>query len=240
MNLNKSEVIAMWSGPRNVSTALMYSFNQREDTQVYDEPFFGFFLKHTGVWRPSREEVLETMELDLSSIFDQFDSEKNKDFLFLKNMANHVEGMDLNKLQSFKNIILVRHPLKVLKSYSKHIESPSALDLGYYHQTKILDFLKSKGLPSLIVNSDDVCEFPEKQLRRICAYLEIEFSQSMLSWEKGPIPEDGCWAKYWYHNVHQSEGFSASSSKPQSLKPELNEIYNESLNYYQKILNDYE
>lgn len=230
----------MWSGPRNISTAMMYSFNQRMDTQVLDEPFFGYFLKKTGVWRPSRKEVLESMELSFEVILDDimgFDKMPN---LFLKNMANHIEGLNLNEIDSFANIILVRDPLKVLNSYSKHIETPTQLDLGYSHQIKIIDHLKKRGKEFLVVNSDDVCDFPKIQLQRICDFLDIQFTHDMLQWEAGPVKEDGIWAKYWYHNVHKSTGFAATKTSSIELPLELTKVYRESLDYYHKILNHHE
>lgn len=240
MENKKPKIIAMWSGPRNISTAMMYSFKQRLDTKVLDEPFFGYFLKMTGVWRPSREEVLKSMDLSSENILKQvnhFDEGRN---LFLKNMSNHIEGIDLKEIEAFQNIILLRHPLKVLNSFSKHIDLPTQMDLGYQHQIKIIDYLQSQGQDFLIVNSDDVCDFPRQQLLRICKFLKIDFIEDMLSWQAGPIPEDGIWAKYWYHNVHKSTGFAATNSKPIELAKELNEIYDESLDYYHKILKYHE
>ncbi len=230
----------MWSGPRNISTAMMYSFDQRQDTQVLDEPFFGCFLEKTGLWRPSREEVLKNMELSPSKVLKEisaFDSSPN---LFLKNMANHIEVIDLKEIESFKNIILLRDPKKVLNSFSKHIEIPSQVDLGYIHQIKIIEHLDKKGLPFIIINSDDVCDFPENELQKICDYLEIDFDGNMLKWKAGPIKEDGVWAKYWYHNVHKSTGFSPTKNTNIVLKKELKEIYEEANIHYTKIVNYHE
>lgn len=230
----------MWSGPRNISTAMLYSFKQRQDTAVFDEPFFGCFLKKTGVWRPSREEVLQSMELDPDKVFKRINSFDEKPNVFLKNMANHMEGLNFEKIMNWKNIILLRHPLKVLNSYTKHIESPSTLDLAYLHQLKIIDFLQERGREFLIVNSDKICESPKTELQKICKFLELGFSEDMLSWEKGPIKEDGVWAKYWYHNVHNSTGFSKKTSPIKELNENLKEIYEESLNHYHQIIKQHE
>lgn len=215
----------------------MYSFAQRTDCQVLDEPLFGYFLKETGVWRPSREEVLKTWPTKAQSILEGFSQKREKPLLMLKNMANHVEGLDLAVTLPFTNVILTRHPAKVLSSYTQKVNSPTALDLGYQHQLKIIEFLKAKGQAFWVVDSDAIIRESEKTLKRLCLFLAIHFEPSMLQWPAGPRPEDGPWAKYWYHGVHQSTGFS------QSLKPindykiptHLKDLYQRSLVAYQKI-----
>lgn len=230
------KIFAFWSGPRNVSTAMMYSFAQRSDTQVLDEPFFAYFLKQTGVWRPSREEALDKMETSLAPILESILQPVRSKHLFLKNMSNHMEGVDFESLLNYQNVILTREPRKVLSSYTAHIEKPSHLDLGYEHQLKIVEYLKSKNRPCLIVNSDDVCNQPEMELKRICEYLQIEFHDSMLQWEAGPREEDGVWAKYWYHNVHKSTGFRANLKKDYEIPRGLEQLLEESTELYHKIL----
>ncbi len=235
-NTKLVRTIAVWSGPRNVSTALMYSFRQRQDTEVLDEPLFGHFLKHTGVWRPSRDEVLQTMETDAEILFNNFHKSVNKPNLFLKNMANHIEGLSYEILMNYKNIILIRHPAKVLSSYTRQMESPTELDLGYRHQLQILDFLTEKGLPIYVLDSDVVLENPERALQALCKYLEMDFDPAMLRWPAGAKPEDGIWAKYWYTNVHASTGFQkAGETKKYQVPPDLNKLLTSSIELYHKI-----
>lgn len=236
MSKSKPKILAFWSGPRNVSTAMMYSFAQRKDCTVLDEPYFGNFLKTTGVWRPSREEVLQQMKTSGKAVHEKVIEFEENEILFLKNMANHTVGLDLTYLEKYKNVILTRDPLKVLASYSKHIEKPTALDLGYAHQLEILEYAERNDLPMLVVNSDDVCERPEHELQRICSHLEIPFDTVMLHWEAGARQEDGVWAKYWYENVHKSTGFKSNGGKQYSLPSGLEKIYEESLELYQKII----
>ena len=238
--MTKPRTLAFWSGPRNVSTALMYSFAQRSDTRVLDEPFFGAFLKTTGVWRPSREEVLQTMETSMDAVFSSLENEDPNQYLFLKNMANHTEGMDLQKILSYKNVILTRDPKKVITSYTEHIDHPTLLDLGYQHQLKIIEFLRNNKQPVLVVDSDEICKDPEQQLKRICKFLEISFDRSMLSWEAGARKEDGVWAKYWYKNVHSSKGFRLSTEKEYSVRKAFIPLYRESLELYNQIRTYYE
>ena len=124
--------IALWSGPRNISTAMMYSFANRKDTRVVDEPLFGYFLKHTNLWRPSKDEVLSTMEQDPKKILSELTNPKqDQAVFFMKHMANHLIDLDWSFLKGFSNIILTRHPKDVILSYSKHIKNPSMLDLCF-------------------------------------------------------------------------------------------------------------
>ncbi len=229
-------VLAFWSGPRNVSTALMYSFAQRTDCHVMDEPLFGHFLKFTGVARPSRKEVLQMMPTDAEAILKSFSAPSEQPFVMLKNMANHLEGLDFNILQDFKNVILTRHPAKVIHSYTKNVAQPTELDLCYFHQSKIVQFLKEKQQPFYILDSDDLIENPEEKLREVCVFLEIPFDEKMLRWEAGPRSEDGVWAKYWYENVHRSTGFSQpKKDKEYPIPGHLKMLYETSLNYYKKL-----
>lgn len=216
--------IALWSGPRNVSTALMYSFANREAVKVFDEPFFGYFLAHTGVDRPSRVEVLETMETDFDRVEQPILALAKSQKLFLKNMANHLEGRSFDHLLKYRNVILVRRPDAVLSSYRQHIEEPTLLDLCYQHQVEILDFLDANRSPYFILDSDDIKSNPEKELRILCRFLGLPFSDRMLSWPAGPRKEDGVWAKYWYHNVHGSTGFIPFEDKIYQVPERLSSL----------------
>lgn len=230
------EILAFWSGPRNVSTALMYSFAQRRDCMVLDEPLFGYFLKHTGVWRPSRDEALAIMNTDAPEILAGIQKPSDKPLLMVKNIANHIEGLPLEELLNYKNVILTRHPAKVLSSYTKQVAQPTPLDLGYVHQLKILRFLQEQKQPVWVVDSDQVIENSRTTLEQLCRALQIPFEENMLHWEAGPRPEDGIWAKYWYHSVHQSTGFALPDpNKTYEVPERLQELYEDSLNLYQKI-----
>ncbi len=229
-------IIALWSGPRNVSTALMYSFAQRRDTKVLDEPLFGHFLKHTGVWRPSREEALATMESRAEVLLTQFSQPADRSFLFLKNMANHLEGLPMDISLNYRNVILTRHPAKVLSSYVQQVENPTELDLCYRHQLELLDYLVQNQQTFFVMDSDQLLQNPESMLRDMCSGLKVPFDQAMLSWPAEPRPEDGIWAKYWYANVHKSTGFhKPDTHKEYTVPGHLQELLSSSLEYYQKI-----
>ncbi len=228
--------IALWSGPRNVSTALMYSFANRNDCRVIDEPLFGYFLKQTNVWRPSRDETLEVMETNPEIVLRDMMIPDGKEFVFSKNMANHLEGLDINILARFRNVILTREPAAVLGSYRKKMQKPTALDLCYSHQLIILEYLRAHGLPFLVINSDHLRNDPERELRYLCDFLGIDFLESMLSWSAGSRDEDGVWAKYWYHHVHKSTGFAPAPQAIEPVPPEFMKLHQASTALYQQII----
>jgi hypothetical protein len=185
----------------------MYSFAQRRDMSVMDEPLFGHFLQHTGVARPSREAVLATMPLDRPAILAQFERPQ-KPHLFLKHMANHTEGWDeIADFTQHKQVLLTREPSRVLASYQQHIDRPTRLDLCYDHQWRWLNQCQAQGLPVLVVDSDALVTDPESQLKRLCDFLDLPWDANMLHWEPGPRAEDGVWAQYWYQRVHASAGW---------------------------------
>lgn len=211
--------IAIWSGPRNVSTALMYSFANRPDTVVVDEPLFGAFLHQTGVARPSREEALAAMSTNAQTVLQGLLAPQAAPVHMAKHMANHLEVLPLDAVRAFSNVILTRHPAAVIASYTKNIAAPTMLDLAYAHQVKLLQYLQANQLPVVVIDSDQLRKHPREALTALCKAVEIPFQPQMLRWPAGPRPEDGVWAKYWYANVHKSTGFAPY--KPQ--RPEVSE-----------------
>ncbi len=228
--------IALWSGPRNISTALMYSFANRSDTAVVDEPLFGYFLKQTGVWRPSREEVLATMETDPEKIINSLlEPSTDMPVYFMKHMANQLIDLNLAFLDCFKNVILIRDPKDVLLSYSKQMEEPTLLDTAYKMQAELIEHFDKVGTPFVVLNAKNVLLNPEGQIRALCDKLNIDFQSSMLNWDAGPREEDGVWAKYWYDSVHKSIGFGSYREKDEELPSSLTPLYEECMEYYGKL-----
>ena len=228
--------IALWSGPRNVSTALMYSFAQRSDMRVLDEPLFGWFLQHTGVDRPSRVEALAAMETDAAVVFrEQLLGPCDRPALFMKHMANHMVGLDYAQLEGFQNVILTRQPADVITSYIKNVETPTLLDLAYQQQAEILNYLQSRQLPVVVVDSRQVLQGPEATLKALCKALDSPWESAMLQWEPGARPEDGVWAKYWYHNVHKSSGFAPWKPKNEPVPSRLQPLLQACQPYYEQL-----
>jgi hypothetical protein len=229
--------IALWSGPRNISTALMYSFAQRIDTRVFDEPLYGYFLKHTGVARPDREETMQLMDCNASSVIESvFNSGHKPPITFTKNIACHLIDLDWNFLLDCKNVILIREPEPVLNSYTKQIKSPTILDLAYEIQHEVFDFLANHQLPALVVDSKSILQNPELALKALCDALEIPMDKNMLQWTAGARSEDGPWAKYWYDSVHRSTGFESYQPKNIQLPVSLQPLADQCREHYDYLL----
>jgi len=221
--------INMWSGPRNISTALMYSFAQREDTTVYDEPLYAHYLSKTKAkeYHPGADEVIADQENDGNKVIDMILANHPTRISFFKHMTHQLIQLDLSFLHDVVNVILTRNPYEMIASFSNQIEHPTLQDVGYAAHIKLLQYLRSNHLPVIVLDGKSVLLNPQKVLSELCEKINIPFENAMLSWEAGARPEDGIWAKHWYHNVHLSTGFSKYTPKdidfPDRLRPLLDE-----------------
>jgi hypothetical protein len=222
--------IALWSGPRNISTALMYSFAQRQDTKVFDEPLYAYYLNNTDAmaYHPGADAIMASMESDGDKVVDMMLNNSEKPVLFFKNMTHHLlPSLDKEFMKSMVNVILTRDPSEMLPSFAEVIDHPSMRDVGYKMHIDILEQLQKMEVPVVVVDSKSILLNPEKQLKKICNVIGIPFDPAMLKWQKGPILEDGVWAKYWYKNIHNSTSFAPYKPKtapfPEKLKPLLAE-----------------
>jgi hypothetical protein len=230
-------IINLLSGPRNVSTALMYSFAQRKDTIVMDEPFYGFYLLYTGEKHPGREEVIESTENDPNKIFQQIElNAHKKEIVFVKNMGHHLQGFDFTPILHYQNIFLIRDPAQMLVSYAKIRALPTLNDIGLKFQFEVFKWLQSTGKQPLVLDGDELRKNPSLVLSQLCHKLGISFTESMLSWPAGPLAEDGIWAKYWYTNVHKSSCFLPPDKPTNAIPDALQPVYMEALKYYQLLL----
>jgi hypothetical protein len=235
-NNNKPMVIHLISGPRNISTALMYSFAQRPDTKVLDEPFYGFYLQHTGLNHPGRDEIINSMESDPEKVFKLIaQAGQEKEHVFIKNMGHHLQGFDLEQIKEHRNVFLIREPGEMLISYAKVRELPTLDDIGLKHQQEIFSWLETEGCNPVVVDGDDIRKNPAKVISALCQELGIPFTEAMLTWPAGARAEDGIWAKYWYRNVHQSTGFVPPGENISEVPAHLLEVYKSAIPYY-KIL----
>lgn len=228
--------ISVWSGPRNVSTALMYSFAQRPDTAVVDEPLYGHYLKTTGAQHPGRDELLSVLETDSDKIISEtILGYEGKPVFFIKNMAHHLTGLDDAFLEKLTNLLLIRDPREMLPSLVNQIPCPVLRDTGLDQQLALFKNLVAADKPTFIFDSKDLLLNPEGMLKEFCRFVGIPFYQEMLRWRPGPRPEDGAWAPYWYHNVHQSTGFAKYEPKDEKMRPDLQPLMDESVAIYEEL-----
>jgi len=230
--------ISLWSGPRNISTAMMYSFAQRKDTKVFDEPLYGYYLKNSKAkeYHPGAEEIINTMETDGSKVVDMMLTNRDQQVLFFKNMTHHLlPGLDRSFLKKLVNVILTRDPLEMLPSYAEVVETPTLYDVGYKLHLDIVEQLHAENLPVIVLDSKAVLLNPKEQLQKLCKAINIPFDPAMLSWSPGPRTEDGCWAKYWYGNIHKSSGFNPYQPKTAPFPEKLKPLLEECLPYYEKL-----
>ena len=231
--------VAMWSGPRNISTALMRSWENREDTAVSDEPFYGAYLKETGLDHPGREEIVEAMESDWEDVvkFITGPIPDSKVIWFQKQMAHHMlADWSLDWLEKVTNCFLIRDPKEVILSYSKKFEIRSLDLLGYRRQVEIFDLVKEiTGEIPIVLDAKDVLSNPEGILKKLCEKLVVPFSGSMLSWPMGKRDSDGVWGKYWYQSVENSTGFKPYMPNDEPLPENLIPVYNQCKPDYKKL-----
>jgi Sulfotransferase domain len=220
--------ICLWSGPRNVSTALMYSFGQRRDTRVVDEPLYAHYLRLSGALHPGRDEVLRSQDpLGSRVVRDVILGPCDRPVLFLKQMAHHLVDLDLGFLDDTANVLLIREPAAMLRSLVHQIPRPSLADTGLAKQSELMGELRRRGQDPPVLDARELLSDPPGILSRLCRRLGLPADEAMLRWPAGPRPEDGVWAPYWYQSVHRSTGFQPyshpSDSVPASLAPLLAE-----------------
>lgn len=231
--------ISLWSGPRNISTTLMYSFAQRGDTKVFDEPLYGYYLNNNQAARayhPGADEILNTMETNGERVVKMMLTDAAKPMLFFKNMTHHLPGLDYDFLKDMVNIILTRHPEDMLPSYAKVVAKPQIHDVGYKMQVDLLQYLRSREIPVVVLDAKQVLLNPRAQLEKLCKFIGIPFDEGMLSWPAVARPEDGCWANYWYKNVHSSTGFLPYQPKKEVFPEDLKPLLKVCTPYYEELL----
>ena len=228
--------LSVWSGPRNVSTALMYAFRQRPDTLVVDEPLYGHYLKVTRAGHPGDDEVLAAMDTDGGRVVREvLLGPCERPVHFFKNMAHHLAGLDRGFLGGLTNVLLTRDPAEMLPSLARQLPNPTLRDTGLLYQTEILDHVLGLGLKPVVLDAKQLLLDPPGVLRSACDRLGIPFHEAMLRWPAGPKPEDGVWAKHWYANVHASTGFSPYNPRTGDFPERLKPLLEESVPLYERL-----
>ena len=231
--------IAMWSGPRNLSTAMMYAFAARGDCAVWDEPFYAAYLRATGLDHPMKDAVIVAGEADPVRVGAACLAEipQKQSLFYQKHMTLHmIPEFDRGFMRGLTNVFLIRHPARVVASYSKKRESPTLADIGFVQQAELFDQVADwLGHAPLVIDSADIRVDPPKALGRLCAALGIPFTEKMLRWPAGPKPFDGIWAPHWYNAVHVSTGFDAPEGPLPQLPAAYQRLADEAIVHYERL-----
>ena len=232
--------IAMWSGPRNISTAMMRAWENRPDTQVIDEPFYACYLNKTGTVHPMQDEIMQSQSADWQTVIDKQLNAPLKygcNIQFQKHMTQHmVVDVDSHWFSSVKHAFLIRDPDFVVKSYGKKRELVCAEDLGYEAQYRLFRQAQeyTEVMPP-VIDSLDVLKKPEQTLAKLCDALDVAFDTHMLTWPSGPRDSDGVWAPHWYQNVEKSTGFSKQITTAVDLSKDEKKLADECRPFYQAL-----
>ncbi len=230
--------IAMWSGPRNLSTAMMYAFGARKDFAVVDEPFYAAYLAQTGLMHPMRDAILASQPQDPKQVIDGLlgPIPDGKPHYYQKHMTQHiVPGVPRDWVNDLVNVFLIRHPARVVASFAAKYENPSLEDIGFVQQAELYDQLTAGGKSPIVIDSADILRDPEGMLRRLCRALDLPWDAGMLHWPEGGHPSDGIWARHWYGTVHRSTGFAGAEAALPSVTGPLAALVGAALPAYRQL-----
>jgi hypothetical protein len=232
--------IAMWSGPRNLSTAMMYAFAQRADCAVWDEPFYAAYLTATGLDHPMRDRIIATGLTDPNDVIRACTgpAPDGKSVFYQKHMTQHmIPGVDRAWITGVTNVFLIRDPARVIASYAAKRENPTLDDIGFRQQAELFDRVcQAEGKAPPVIDSVDIRANPEAALRKLCDALGLPFDPSMLSWPKGGNAADGVWAAHWYGAVWNSTGFADPEGDLPDVAEDLKPVWEQALPYYEALL----
>lgn len=214
----------------------MYSFAQRSDTVVIDEPLYAHYLMNSDAEHPGREEIISSMEYNPEKIVSEIIlGNYEKEIVFLKQMTHHLINIDESFLYEVDNVFLIRDPERQIRSLSRVLKKVELRDTGIKRQFEIYEKLKSGNQNPVVIDSGEILRNPENSISKLCSALNIPFEKNMLRWNPGPRKEDGIWAKYWYGSVHKSSGFELQNTGTEELSENLKSLYNECIQYYSEL-----
>ena len=216
----------------------MRSWSSRNDSFVSDEPFYAYYLKELQLKHPMYKEIIDYYPDNYNDVVRGITSEipNGKKHWYQKHMAHHLINLNnIHWIKSFQNCILIRHPKDVINSYVKKNTLNHVDELGYPQQYKIMKYLDSIDKKFIVIDSNILLNNPTKILSRWCSIINLEFDTSMLNWEKGNYPQDGIWWKHWYDNVITTTHFQKFLAKQNELDKKYQSIYDEALDYYNKL-----
>jgi hypothetical protein len=229
----------MWSGPRNISTALMRSWDQRGDAAVWDEPFYAYYLAATGKSHPGADEVIARGLTDWRAVIARLTGPvpDGKAVFYQKQMTHHLlPEIDRGWLGQVRNCFLIRDPREVLVSYAKIMDQPTLEDTGFVQQAEIFNWVRRhEGTAPPVIDAADVLRDPRRTLGALCDALGVPFRETMLSWAPGLRPTDGVWAKHWYREVETSTGFRPYARREAALPAHLTELHDHCRECYEQL-----
>lgn len=229
--------LAMWSGPRNISTAMMRSFENRADCQVSDEPLYGYYLHRTGLEHPMSGEVIRSQPTDWRVVAEALTGLCAAPLHYQKHMTLHLlDEVERSWLARLTHAFLIRDPAEVAISYQKIRPDLTLDDLGFRQQAELYRYVtETLGQEPVILDSREVLQDPEAALRALCAAIDIPFDLAMLEWPAGPRESDGVWAPHWYHRVWRSTGFAPPPARPDAVPAELQAVVDAARPYYEEL-----
>ncbi|AVO37822.1 sulfotransferase family protein [Pukyongiella litopenaei] len=230
--------IAMWSGPRNLSTAMMYAFAARGDCAVVDEPLYAAYLAQTGLDHPMREAILAAQSADPDRVIGDLlgDIPGGKPHFYQKHMSQHMlPGIDRSWQGQMRNVFLIRHPARVIASYAAKRENPVLDDIGFRQQAELFDLATASGDEPVVIDSHDIRDDPATMLERLCDAIGLPFTIDMLLWPAGGHPADGVWAEHWYGAVHRSTGFAEPEGDLPEIPDALRPVLDAAMPHYDRL-----
>ena len=231
--------LAMWSGPRNISTAMMRAWGNRADTTVVDEPFYAYYLARTGKQHPLAAEVIAEGETDWRKVAERLTTAvpESKAIFYQKQMTHHLlPEVSREWLAGLTNCFLIRDPAEVIASYLKKNDNPSAEDLGFPQQREIFDWVRERnGAVPPVIDARDVLQNPERILRLLCETIGVAFDPAMLRWPPGLRASDGVWAKHWYGEVARSTSFQPYHESDAIVPDQLQKVHKRCRESYEQL-----
>ena len=229
------KIIHAISGPRNISTAIMYSFAQRPGCAVFDEPLYGIYLNDSKINHPGKDVVLKNWPTSFKSLKQRITLLKDSEEIYLKNMAHHQENRPWEWVKPTAYIFWIRHPRKVVQSFTKVIDNMSSMDVGLIQQWQQWQQLYNFKGPKIVIDSDEMLQNPNKNMPLVCQALDLVWTEKMLNWPKGKKSYDGPWWPYWYKNVHKSHEFGPAKSIPNQLRDDHEQVVQSNLPAYEEL-----
>jgi Sulfotransferase domain len=231
--------LAVWSGPRNISTAMMRAWENREDTWVVDEPLYAHYLTQVEVNHPGVEEVIAHHECDWTRVVADLTGPvpRGRAIYYQKHMAHHwLAHLRGDWILQLSNAFLLRHPAEMLASLAARMGVPALRDTGLPQQVELFRFVRDRtGVIPAVLDAEDVLRDPPGQLRRLCSAVGAPFSERMLSWPAGRRETDGIWARHWYDAVEKSTGFEPYRPRPREVPAELRPLLADCMPYYEEL-----